>query len=216
MKRTFWDFDWSLELPEGVYDEGTDHRWRTSEQDASLVASLTENGLHAPALDIDWRVSHLTNGMSHRLLIAAGTAEKPCRYADPEDWREFLRASLEAGLIERKTFEDEFSYFAMRTEPIDHHEIRFDVPVIVLPSTSPGHFHIYIEKEMAWPVYLRLLQAMMKIGFLEFGFVAAAERREMTMLVKPGMKNPRKTEDEHIDVSGHKEPIAESDHANPF
>lgn len=190
--RTYWYCDLTVMKDDDRYEEGAEERYQTTKDNASLIASLTENGLHAPALDIDWEVSHLTDGRRHRLLVLVGTEERPCQPIDGAAWMEVLRASLEAGLITRDTFDDEYPFFADCMGTLFWPELRFDVPMTIVPSTTPGHHHLYLEHEMPWEHYRRFLRALGAVDILEQGYVAAAERREMTMLVKPGMKNPKK------------------------
>lgn len=72
-----------------------------------LVASLTENGLHAPVLDIDF----------------------------------------EARLA---------------------------------PSKTPGHYHLYLDREMPWWRYRLLLWALKVAGIIEPGFYKGSVRRRMS------------------------------------
>lgn len=45
--------------------------------------------------------------------------------------------------------------------------LDIDLPVKVVPSTTEGHFHLYIDKEMPWSDYVELLEVMAKVGILE-------------------------------------------------
>jgi hypothetical protein len=66
--------------------------------------------------------------------------------------------------------------------------LDLDVPVRVYPSTTLGHFHLYIDKEMTWWQYKRLMRAMVAAGILEKGYYKASTRRSGTHLRLPWIK----------------------------
>lgn len=63
--------------------------------------------------------------------------------------------------------------------------IDIDLPAALLPSSTPGHFHLFIDKEMDWDVYLGLLRALERAGIIEPGYLNAAERRMHTAVRLP-------------------------------
>lgn len=63
--------------------------------------------------------------------------------------------------------------------------VDVDLPVKVLPSTTPGHGHLYIDKPMTWSTYLRLLDALVEAELVEPGYVAAARQRGHTAVRVP-------------------------------
>lgn len=68
--------------------------------------------------------------------------------------------------------------------------IDIDLPVHVLPSSTEGHFHLYIEHELTWKQYKELLAVMVKCGIVEEGYFKAALSSRMTLLRKPGVRKP--------------------------
>src|SRR5690606_29587737 len=54
-----------------------------------------------------------------------------------------------------------------------HHApvLDFDVPARLVPSSTPGHHHLYIDVECSWEDYKALLVAMERCGILEEGYV---------------------------------------------
>lgn len=68
--------------------------------------------------------------------------------------------------------------------------IDIDFPVRAVPSTTPGHFHLYIDKELTPGQYDLLLTTLRDIGIIEPGFYNAWKARGMTMVRKPGEKKP--------------------------
>src|SRR5690348_415165 len=45
------------------------------------------------------------------------------------------------------------------------------IPVRLVESSTPGNYHLYIDKEMPWETYLDLLWALVDAGILERGWV---------------------------------------------
>lgn len=63
--------------------------------------------------------------------------------------------------------------------------IDVDLPISVVPSSTPGHGHLYIDKELTWPQYEKLLHALAEAGIVEEGYVGASVRRGYTSLRLP-------------------------------
>jgi tryptophan 2,3-dioxygenase len=66
--------------------------------------------------------------------------------------------------------------------------LDMDIPCALVPSSTPGHFHLYIEKPMTWRTYKRLLKALGRAGILEDGFVQASLSRGYTSVRVPWVK----------------------------
>ena len=62
------------------------------------------------------------------------------------------------------------------------------IPVKLIESTTPGNFHLYIDKELSWPQYRKLLKLLGELGILEEGYVSASLDRQATFVRKPGVK----------------------------
>lgn len=60
--------------------------------------------------------------------------------------------------------------------------------VIVIPSTTPGNYHLYIDCPMTWEQYRNLLVAMMDAGILRQGFVGLSLARGASFLRQPGVQ----------------------------
>lgn len=63
-----------------------------------------------------------------------------------------------------------------------------DMPCQVLPSSSPGHHHLYIDHPMEWDTYRLLLQSMAQAGLLEWGFVSSSVERGFSAVRTPWVK----------------------------
>ena len=71
----------------------------------------------------------------------------------------------------------------------DRHTIMLDLDLsaALFPSSTPGHFHLYIDKVMPWRKYKRLLKALAKAGVIEHGYYKASVGRRGTCLRLPGV-----------------------------
>jgi hypothetical protein len=65
--------------------------------------------------------------------------------------------------------------------------LDLDFPCRLVPSSTPGHFHLYIDKPMSWRKYKKLMKALVKAGLLEKGYYRASVAREGSDLRMPGV-----------------------------
>jgi hypothetical protein len=70
--------------------------------------------------------------------------------------------------------------------------IDIDHRVKVVESTTPGHFHLYIDVPMGWDRALGVLTAMADAGVVEPGYVAASEARGYTAVRLPWVRKERR------------------------
>lgn len=66
--------------------------------------------------------------------------------------------------------------------------LDIDLPCTLLESTTPGHFHLFIDKPMSWRRYKAILRALKNADVIEDGYYGASVRRRMTMLRLPHIK----------------------------
>lgn len=66
--------------------------------------------------------------------------------------------------------------------------LDIDVPVKVLPSSTEGHHHLFIQYDMPWENYVKLLDVLSKIGLVEEGYVEASKREGFTSARLPWIK----------------------------
>lgn len=62
----------------------------------------------------------------------------------------------------------------------------------VVPSSTPGHVHVYIEHSIRWHKYRELLIELAHRGVIQPGFANASVAREATFVRPPGVKKPKK------------------------
>jgi len=76
------------------------------------------------------------------------------------------------------------------------HMVMFDcdVPVMVIPSSTPGHSHIYFPNNyVAKDQLFNLLDAMADCGIVEPGYAAASKARGFTSLRLPWVRKQQQS-----------------------
>lgn len=66
--------------------------------------------------------------------------------------------------------------------------LDIDVPAALIPSSTPGHSHLYIDRKLSWPTYVKLLDALGQAGILEAGYVEASRERGHTAVRLPWVR----------------------------
>lgn len=75
--------------------------------------------------------------------------------------------------------------------------LDIDFEAITIPSTTPGHCHLYINKELDWKSYQKLLNVLADVGIIEHGYRGASLARGYSALRLPWVK---KKEDEPAEI----------------
>lgn len=73
---------------------------------------------------------------------------------------------------------------------VTHHKLVVDIdfPAKLIPSSTEGHFHLYIDHEIPADVYWELLEAMAKAGLVEEKYVEASKAQGRTTLRLPWVR----------------------------
>lgn len=66
--------------------------------------------------------------------------------------------------------------------------IDFDYPIEVIPSTTLGHFHLYIHKEVEWNKYKNVLNALANADLIEKGYAKASMHKGFSAVRPPGVQ----------------------------
>lgn len=66
--------------------------------------------------------------------------------------------------------------------------IDLDVPHRLIPSTTEGHGHLYLDVRMPWWRYVILLYGLRQAGVIERGFFWWSLRRGATFVRRPGVR----------------------------
>jgi hypothetical protein len=80
--------------------------------------------------------------------------------------------------------------------PGGFHDVLIDIDhkAVLIPSSTEGHFHLYIPLGCPWDDYLQVLKAAARIGLVEEGYVSASESRGATSLRLPWIKKGEERE----------------------
>lgn len=70
--------------------------------------------------------------------------------------------------------------------------LDIDVPARMVPSSTPGKHHLYIDVEMSWEQYERLLHVLADVGIIERGYLGASKERKFTAVRLPWIKKKAK------------------------
>lgn len=71
--------------------------------------------------------------------------------------------------------------------------IDIDLPIRVKPSSTEGHFHLFIDHKISWEQYVNILRALYEAGIVERGFYELSVARGASFL-----RTHRKGERDHM------------------
>ena len=87
--------------------------------------------------------------------------------------------------------EEEANLISSKTESGRHAPaLDLDLPSRLVPSSTPGHYHLYVDVELSWPRYVILLLGLTLSGLMGPSYFAHSLRRRMTLVRKPGVRKP--------------------------
>jgi hypothetical protein len=73
--------------------------------------------------------------------------------------------------------------------------LDIDMPAALIPSTTEGHFHLYIDRELKWKDYRLLLEALARAGVISQGYADHSIQRKFTTVRLPWVKKSAHEED---------------------
>jgi hypothetical protein len=77
---------------------------------------------------------------------------------------------------------------SLRSDGLHSPAFDIDSPVYVIPSSTPGHHHLYLERPITWRSYRRLLRALHRAGYVENAVYFRSLDRGATFLRLPWVK----------------------------
>lgn len=96
---------------------------------------------------------------------------------------------IETGIVRTPATEEDAEVVSSEIGGGQHCPVLdIDVPAYLVPSSTPGHSHLYIDLPMSWRTYRRLLRALARAGVLEKTYVDASIRRRHTAVRVPWLK----------------------------
>lgn len=63
--------------------------------------------------------------------------------------------------------------------------LDIDMPCFAIPSSTPNCYHLYIDKQLTWEQYMKLIEVLGEVGILQSGYVAATQMRKASFLRPP-------------------------------
>lgn len=68
--------------------------------------------------------------------------------------------------------------------------IDLDIPAYLVPSSTEGHSHLYVDVAIPQDAYFRLLDSLAECGVIQNGYAASSKGRGGTALRLPWIKKP--------------------------
>lgn len=65
--------------------------------------------------------------------------------------------------------------------------LDIDYPATLVPSSTEGHFHLYLNKELTWTKYVTVLEVLAEAGLIEEGYAKCAIERGASYARLPGV-----------------------------
>jgi hypothetical protein len=104
----------------------------------------------------------------------------------------------------RELVEDvnEADIITSRIKGTNTHTVMLDIdhPCKLVESTTPGHYHLYIDVEVDDRQYANVLKALVDAGIVQFGFAWGYAMRKATSLRLPWVKKESVTDDVVADL----------------
>lgn len=121
-------------------------------------------------------------------------------FKEREQYYADLKGGWETSLVEEPTEDHPANLVSSKLTYFDDNfhspVLDIDFPAQLIPSTTEGHFHLYLDGlEMSWDKYKALLIALGEAGVIGQGYLSHALERGMTTVRLPGLK---KTSDEYF------------------
>jgi hypothetical protein len=156
--------------------------WKPSDDDSNLP----QGRLHMPLFDLD-HPSEVVHGPGLAVVTVhrATTVHAFLKVIDALE-RYGLAPAGVSGLVSDDRADLPGVAGRRPSEGMTSVGLPFRAPIELVPSSTPGHFHLYVEAPLAWDDYLALMRTMAEAGLLEPAWVALCERRRMALLRKPG------------------------------
>lgn len=73
-------------------------------------------------------------------------------------------------------------------QPVHALLLDLDVPAWLVPSSTPGHSHLYVDVSIPQHAYFRLLDSLANCGVIQPGYAASSKARGGTALRLPWIK----------------------------
>jgi len=100
-----------------------------------------------------------------------------------------LELSSDNGSLTQYSTKDKANLISSETNAGCHLPVLdIDYSAELVPSTTPGHFHLYLNKPVSWAKYENVLKALSEAGLIEEGFYRNSVKRQATYVRPVGVK----------------------------
>jgi hypothetical protein len=127
---------------------------------------------------VEDREFHWSDGYS------SGTDVRKVEYLKQVPFKEANLISSE--LVTRQ--HHSYNVFGRETFKTHAPALDIDFESSLIPSSTKGHYHLFLDKALTWREYRRLLKALYKAGIIEEGFYRMTLQRKKSMLRTPWTK----------------------------
>ncbi len=143
--------------------------------EAECLASLTRRGLHAPVLDLEYPARVRLRGRYFLLELEPRTLNHEALKRLHEA---LIRARLSTRTARRLTRSHRVSDRSLVT-------LAFHVPIHLTASRTPGHHHLYIDREIKWEHYLPILIELEEARLIEYQLLSSYLIEETSFIRLP-------------------------------
>jgi len=131
-------------------------------------------------------------GINLLALLGRLTTWKVTQFAKDSDGMQFLEDDREPADITEgaNVVSSQITTPSWMTEKHPYHAVLLDldVPAHLVPSSTHGHSHLYIDVSVPEPTYFKLLDALADCGVIERGYATASKNKGGTFLRMPWVK----------------------------
>ncbi|AYR00953.1 hypothetical protein PP636_gp18 [Arthrobacter phage Hestia] len=131
-----------------------------------------------------------------RTSMALRISDNPAASDTPQQRRAKIKALMDDGDYDTahelpETADDAEVLSSLDLDTYLHRPVLdIDMPAALIPSSTPGHHHLYIDRPMTLRQYERLLNVLAEVGIVERGYVSASLDRGYTSVRLPWVKKP--------------------------
>lgn len=94
----------------------------------------------------------------------------------------------EANLVTSVVRDNSFGVFGSCTRVWHRPVLDLDIPHHLVESSTDGHSHLYLDIDLTWEDYKKLLSVLEEVGIIQKGFYDSAIRNEASAVRLPWVK----------------------------
>lgn len=192
--RKFWN---QVAYGGGPYSPDVQELGMVSEKEAALIGSYCRFTqapgqkpveIHAPAIDLDF-AARIKRTIDRREWELTFSKEIPRRiYYRLLDFLKDLGWISQLSYLELTGNARSNGHCGVCDCMLLDPQFLFCVPTRLVPSISPGHFHLFIDAEIVWDEYCKLLGIFHEARVIGTDFYRLSLKYKGSFLFKPGFK----------------------------